>query len=123
MENEVVIALPPTLQALYELFADPRVAAVFFSMLLEQTPFIKDPKVENWKKVLVVVIVGIFWSVGVALFSPTGFALSAPAVYAVLVAGFGLAFGMTIWNKLVDQGLPWLRDLLITLFGRKVMAG
>lgn len=111
------INLPIDLAAFYAILANPVMAPIWLSMILEQTPFIQNATVANWKKLGLTFVVALGWAILSVVFNPNAsFSLSAATVYAIARSAFALCFGMNIWNKLVDQGIPWLRDFLLTLF-------
>lgn len=117
------IQLPADLAALYAVLANPIMAPVWLSMLLEQTPFIQNQSVANWKKMLASLLVGLLWSIFVSLGNPDGgFAFTAGGIYAIVRAGLSVTFLMNVWNKAAEQGLPWLSDFLLTLFKRTTIS-
>lgn len=111
------VTLPADLQALYAVLSNPVMAPIWLSMILEQTPFIQNPAVANWKKLGVTFLVALAWAIFAVVFNPsTPFTFSASAVYAIARSAFALCFGMNVWNKTVNLAIPWLRDFLLTLF-------
>lgn len=117
------VFLPKDLAALYEVLSNPLLAPIWLSMILEQVPFIQDPKTANWKKIAVCIVVGLVWALVVAVGNPGGFTFGAEGVYAIVRAGLSVAFLMNVWNKAVSDGLPWLQTFLATLFGKRIAAG
>lgn len=113
------INLPADLAAFYAILSNPIMAPIWLSMILEQTPFIQNPAVANWKKLLLTFGVALVWAILAVVFNPnTPFVFGANGVYAIFRAAFALCFGMNVWNKIATQALPWLHDFLLTFFNR-----
>jgi hypothetical protein len=112
-----MINLPQTLQAFLVIFENPVIMAVAISMLIEQWSWIQNPAVSNLAKIGFTLLVGYVWAVIVTLLT-TGTPNSPDSWYSLIVLAVGFTMSMNIWNKLVNQAIPWLQDFLLALFGR-----
>ncbi len=110
--------LPPTLTGLYAILANPLVAPIWLSHLLEQFDFIKSKQTDDRLKALACLLTGQLWAILVGLGQPGGIVLTPEGIYSVVVAGFGVSFVMTVYNVGISSLWPALSDFFLKLFGR-----
>lgn len=110
--------LPADYTALIALLANPLTFGAMISIVFEQLPFIQDPKVAGWKKLIILLGVCLGWAFGVSALQGT---LGNQGIYKVIMMGVAVAMSTQLWHVVVIQGMPALAQIL-ALFGAKTTA-
>lgn len=120
MDPNTWLNLPQTWAALWPIISNPATAGIVISIIAEQLGYIQNPDVPNIRKLGVVFAMALGWSIFVAVGSDS-FELSKAAVFAILFMAFGVTAASQAGYALI-QAIPWLRDILLALFGNKTTA-
>lgn len=115
------IVLPANWLALYQIVANPVTFGVLISMILATFKFMKPASqdkngvpIPGWKKMGVVILTCLVWSIVINVLSPDGFALSKDSIYNILMMTFAVAFTTQIWHQVVS---PFVAQVIAILFG------
>lgn len=111
--------LPQTTGELFLVLSNPAVVAPVLSLFIEHLPIIQDESVPNWKKLLIVIAFAFGWSLFVMVGTPDGFA--GTWFYTLIRTAFAFAGMMVVFNQLVNNTIPWVRDAILALFGRNTV--
>lgn len=116
-----MITLPVDLQSLLTLFATQAFIGSLISLIMEQVPFIKNPLVANWKKLLVIGLICVAWSILSTLVLQHGLPQDANGWYTLLLTAVMVLLTNQTAYQLVATVFPGIANWLLLFSGKAPM--
>lgn len=108
--------MPIDLVTLLAQLSNPLIAIAGISLLANALPWIADPKVRDWIKVVTIIVMAELWALMLALTQPLP--TTPDGWYKIFAIGMSVALGTQIFHTYLTSSWPALGDFLTMILGK-----